>query len=209
MDSVTFAIVENLFQDAYASWKAAASFAAKCNRNCIVTPGFPILWFGDLDAYLKKSPEERAITIGVNPSGQELRRNKSDSFIRFPNCPVGSEEIDVGRYIEAMNCYFQVNPLKWFERGMEEVPFKYKDGSLIHIDCCSTIATRPTWTGLCNSMRELLRKDNKPIFEKLLLTLNPSIIYITSNKSEKAYIEDYCKTILKLDNTSVICIDKY
>lgn len=209
MDSADFETIKILIQEAYASRDAAIAFESNCNRKCIVAPGFPILWFGDLDAFLKKSSNERAVTIGVNPSGKELTRHKSGGFIRFPDISA-TEVIDSRACIKAMNSYFRSGKyLAWFKKGMDTIPFNYEDGSLIHIDCCSTIATKPTWSGLCVSMQTRLKNDNKPIFEKLLLTLNPSTVFIASNKAEKAYIEQCCQRILKLGNSQISYIPKY
>lgn len=209
MKAGIIAIIEDLLHRAIDSRNATKDLAAKCQRNCLVDPGFPILWFGNLDAYLDKPKEQRALTIGVNPSGQELRRNRLGSYIHFPDINTESDSIEVKDYIKALNGYFLIKPLKWFEKGMEIVPFKYGDGSLIHIDCCSTIATKPTWTGLCDYMREHLKRENEIIFEKLLCNLMPSKIYIASNTMEKEYIEKRCREILNLGDTPILFIHKY
>ena len=55
------------------------------NKDVVVAPSLPILNFGNLDAYANS--ELKVVTVGKNPSDNEFRFNKSDSFsfIRFSN----------------------------------------------------------------------------------------------------------------------------
>ena len=209
MASEFTATIETLFEKASTAMREALSFASNCKRNCIVDPGFPILWFGDIDTYLKTPKDKRAITVGVNPSGNELSFNKSGKSIHFPPLTIEHTDIDIENYILALNNYFNNKPLAWFDIGMEDKPYKYKEGNVIHIDCCSTVATRPSWTGLCNPVKSLLKKQNEPIFEGLLELLEPSEVYIASNKAELEYIKGRCGDILKLDPKQIHCINKY
>lgn len=209
MTQEVFEIIERLVIEAFNSRNAAKDYASKCKRQCVVEPGFPILWFGDLDTYLKTEPKKRAISVGVNPSGKELHQNSKGLYVHFPGFKNKRPTPDVNEYVEAMNMYFSVAPLNWFNKGMEEVPYSYEKGTLIHIDCCSTIATRPTWTGLCPSMQGFLKQNNKSLFEELLIILSPSKIYIASNKKEYDYIKSVCMSNLGLDDSSIEPIDKY
>ncbi len=195
--------------EAFSSQNAAKDYASKCKRQCVVEPGFPILWFGDLDTYLKTEPEKRAISVGVNPSGKELQQNSKGLYVHFPGFKNIRPTPNVNEYIEAMNKYFSVAPLNWFNKGMDKVPFSYEKGTLIHIDCCSTIATRPTWKGLCPSMQKHLKERNSPIFNELLNILCPSKIFIASNKAEYKDIKSVCQSELGLDDSSIEQIIKY
>ena len=201
--------IATLFENASIAMRGALSFASNCKRNCIVTPGFPILWFGDLDTYFKTPKGKRAISVGVNPSGRELSFDKSGRFIHFLPLKTKPTEIDIKDYIKSLNNYFINKPLGWFDKGMDLVPFSYKKGNMIHIDCCSTIATRPSWTGLCDPVISHLRTQNEPIFEGLLELLQPSEVYIASNQKEFQYIEGRCMNILKLAPEQIHRINKY
>lgn len=181
----------------------------KCTRPCVVKPGFPILWFGDLDAFLAGDEKERSVSVGVNPSAQELKCDKTGHFVRFPNLVDFDGSIDYDQYREAMNDYFKKKEYKWFSKGMGPLYTSYKDGRLIHIDCCSSIATRPSWSGLCKNVKDYLRDINRPIFEDFLRFLNPTTVYIASNKEEFSYIKKVCKKVLGLPESSYISIYKY
>lgn len=51
------------------------------NEKVIVNPSIPILYFGDLDQYLK-SPI-KIITVGKNPSNNEFRLKKMTAILLF------------------------------------------------------------------------------------------------------------------------------
>ena len=59
------------------AWRAFAQAAALPSR---VSPAIPILFFGDLDAYL--ASRMRVLTVGLNPSLREFP--DGEPFSRFP-----------------------------------------------------------------------------------------------------------------------------
>ena len=197
--------IDELIRRSFEEYKSALRFTSECKRK----PGFPILWFGDLEAYFRRDKNKRAVSIGVNPSGQELKRNNQGSFVRYPEFCLNEGRIDIEEYKVAMNSYFMHKQYNWFSIGMDCVPFNYSDGGLIHIDCCSSFATSPSWTGLCQSVRDYLKKQYEPLFEELLKSLDPSKVYICSNSVEKAYITERCKTIMRCSDALIDFIDKY
>ena len=209
MTNEQLAQLEDLLNVAINSQKEAFCLASKCQRQCIVNPGFPILWFGDIDTYLKTPKDKRAITVGVNPSGSELYYDRTGHFTHFTPLTTDHAYSSINDYVLALNNYFNNNPLGWFKKGMDDIPFSYNNGNLIHVDCCSTIATRPTWTGLCDSVKSLLRTQNESIFERLLKLLQPSKVFIASNRSELPYIESFCMKVLNLAPSQISRIKKY
>ena len=146
----------------------------------------PIVWFGDLLAY--KTSKVKIVTIGLNPSDSEFPSDES-RFDTSINCNKGLKDIDdlTVSLINDFNKYFDNNPYKeWFDEGFEKVlrPLKasyYKQSSktekinrALHIDVCSSIATKPTWSQLKTGMKKQLQ--NKELFQNLLKELNPDII---------------------------------
>ncbi|MDR0899962.1 MAG: hypothetical protein LBM27_06385, partial [Lactobacillaceae bacterium] len=143
-----------------------------------VVGNLPIVWFGNLDAYLKS--EKRVITVGINPSDAEFlsqRFTTSDS---------------VSDVIESYNNYFENNPYwHWFnmnERVLKQFDTSYKtnqqSNTAIHIDLCSTFATHPTWGKLSpkeqKSLRETGKGENR--FWTLVDLLKPDLILISVAK---------------------------
>ena len=125
-----------------------------CQKDCIVNPGFPILWFGNIDEYYHFSKEERAVSIGVNPSSRELSKGKGHSYKRFPGISYPPEHLAPDLYRKQLNGYFNHEHYDWFDRGQDSLTtHSYQKGNLIHIDCCSTVATKPSWSSLCATLR--------------------------------------------------------
>lgn len=200
--------VHQLIESSFSAYEKALG-RVECSHPYIVKPGFPILWFGDLDAFLARDEKERFVSVGVNPSAQELRCDKTGRFVRFPKLVDHDGSIDYDQYREAMNEYFKKKEYKWFHKGMDSNYSLYLDGRLIHIDCCSSIATRPSWSGLCKNVKVYLRDINRPIFEDFLKYLHPTTVFIASNKEEYLYIKEECKKVLGLPESSYIPIYKY
>lgn len=128
----------------------------------VVHPSVPIAWFGDLDAY-EASPI-RIITVGLNPSLHEFPA--ADPFQRFPTAQVALKHNDAGSraaYVGALNAYFRTAPYRrWFDGAyghvLQAMWTSFYPQSLtgenaprfmaLHTDLYSTLATRPTWSGL-------------------------------------------------------------
>ena len=121
------------------------------DREYVVKPAIPILYFGDIKAYFESAI--KIITVGKNPSLIEFCRKKGESysFLRFPDW---EEKQD---YAAALNSYFECNPYKsWFgsyEAILNGINASYYISSnqinrVIHTDICSPIATNPTWSKL-------------------------------------------------------------
>lgn len=149
----------------------------------VVNNSIPIPFFGDLHAY--RHSKKRIFTAALNPSDQEFPENKSARFNvkRARSSPQGLE-------FELTN-YFKNNPYrKWFsvfEHVLAGLGASYggrmlangSDGvhsTALHVDLCSPIATKPTWTGLRQEEKLSLTEVGREIFECVLELLEPEII---------------------------------
>ena len=65
MTNEQLAQLEDLLNVAINSQKEAFCLASKCQRQCIVNPGFPILWFGDIDTYLRRLKTKELLPLGL------------------------------------------------------------------------------------------------------------------------------------------------
>ena len=148
--------------------------------------GYPILWFGNLQAY-KASPL-RILTVGINPSEDEFPNN---TFRRFP----AWNELSVGNYFKGLNEYFNEEAYDWFANLSDAISLEAvwdcsyttsrHTNTALHIDYCTPIATNPTWDGkdingykLPKNIKQYLQNIQQEYFQKLLYFLNPDIIFI-------------------------------
>ena len=152
--------------------------------------GYPILWFGNLNAY--RNSGLKILTVGINPSKDEF---PNDSFERFSAWKNLSSS---GQYFEGLNKYFdQDAPYNWFDRLATKISLQdvwncsYKNikgrNTALHIDFYTPLATNPTWTGKRNdgtplprNVKESLQKPN--YFQNLLGFLKPDIVFIGSGQ---------------------------
>lgn len=87
------------------AWRA---FDRAVELGSHVTPSAPILFFGNLDAYLT-SPL-RVLTVGLNPSWQEFPAD--EPFRRFPLLAESHRNREPGRYLDSMSAYFRIAPYR-------------------------------------------------------------------------------------------------
>ena len=124
------------------AWRA---FDRASKLRTRVTPAAPILFFGDLDAYLN-SPL-RVVTVGLNPSLHEFP--EGEPFQRFPLAG-DSGDREPGRYLDAMSAYFRTKPYSnWFgafEQVLNGAGSSYYAGkaasTALHTDICSYLSRR-------------------------------------------------------------------
>ena len=168
---------------------AMRAFDRAMERPCCVRPAVPILFFGNLDAWLK-SPV-RVLTVGLNPSRHEFPEH--EPFHRFPLAG-GSRGRTPSRYLEAMSAYFRTHPYRgWFSsferllNGMDASYYEDHRSTALHTDICSPVATNPTWSGPNNADREALARDGCPLWHMLLEELRPQIVAFSI---ARAYLED-------------------
>ena len=168
------------------AWQA---FDRAADRTCRVTPAVPILFFGDLDAYLA-SPL-RVLTVALNPSRKEFPA--AEPFQRFPLAKGNREP---SRYLNAMSAYFCTEPYSgWFNafepllNGLGASYYKGAASTALHTDICSPVATDPTWSGLDKADRAALEADGGSLWHMLLEELRPQIVAISVAKAHLNRIE--------------------
>ena len=162
-------------------------------ESFVVNPSIPILYFGNLDAYLKS--DFKVITAGLNPSDMEFKENKNDhpSFLRFPEFNHSIESLHL-----ALGNYFKEKPYKkWFgEKRISKSGFlpvlnglntcyynSSKKNTALHTDFCSPVATSPTWSRLNKNQQYLLSLKGFEIWKELVLEIKPDLILISIKKS--------------------------
>ena len=180
---------QRLFPSVALAWRA---FDRVSGLPWRVTPAVPILFFGDLDAYLT-SPL-RVLTVGLNPSLHEFPAD--EPFRRFPLAG-DSGNREPGRYLDAMSAYFHTDPYgSWF-RAFEQVlngaGSSYYKGeaasTALHTDICSPVATDPTWNDLGEAAHAALVADGRPLWRMLLKVLRPQIVALSVARKHLRRIE--------------------
>lgn len=169
------------------AWRAFAQAAALPSR---VSPAIPILFFGDLDAYL--ASRMRVLTVGLNPSLREFP--DGEPFSRFPL----AEELTPGEpdhYLNALSAYFRTDPYRgWFSsfepllNGLGSSYYAGHPSTALHTDICSPIATDPTWTGLDEEERTVLEADGGPLWHTLVEALQPHMVVLSVARHHLARI---------------------
>lgn len=152
------------------------------NEKDVVKPSLPILYFGDLNAYRESSL--KIITVGKNPSDNEFRLNKNDSFsfVRFSKWNETSKNL-----ISALNPYFENKPLRqWFscfEPILNDLSASYYNSNYnhtaLHTDICSPLATNPTWSKLSKETQSSLYEEGFEIWKELIEELQPDIMLVS------------------------------
>ena len=168
------------------AWQA---FDRAGNLACRVAPAVPILFFGDLDAYLA-SPL-RVVTVGLNPSLHEFP--SGEPFRRFP---LAEGDREPSCYLDAMSAYFRTEPYrKWFNafepllNGMGASYYEGGASTALHTDICSPVATKPTWNDLDKTDQAALTDHGRPLWHKLLKELRPQIVALSVRKEYLDHIE--------------------
>ena len=144
-------------------------------KGCI-----PILFFGDLEAYL--ASEKKIITVGLNPSDKEFARGKQ-RFNTQPNLLKNRED-----YLYSLSEYFKCNPYgPWFssyDNLLKKFGSSFYSGeknTALHTDFITPLATSPTWTKLSKDVlseeacNNLFMSGNK-IWQLLIDILKPDFI---------------------------------
>lgn len=163
------------------------------DSELVVSNSIPILFFGDLEAYLN-SPM-KIVTVALNPSDKEF------SETRF----VTSEDVltNTKSYASTLSSYFSFNPYtRWFnnfEKLLHHLKSSYYPENnrptfpndpktpisniVLHTDICSPIATAKTWSKLKSKtekeFREKLQANGKVIWSELISVLRPDIILVS------------------------------
>lgn len=175
---VVLSVLRAEVSGAWRSFEWAAALEAR------VTPAVPILFFGDVEAYLV-SPL-RVVTVGLTPSLSEFPRD--DPFRRFP-LAAGTGRGDPGRYLDALSAYFRTDPYReWFGNfepllnGMGASYYQGKTSTVLHTDICSPVATDPTWSRLRDADRAALAADGVGLWHELVKVLRPHVVVLSVAK---------------------------
>lgn len=157
----------------------------KTINHVIVPHSIPIIWFGNLNKYLKS--KTKVITVSINPSKNEFNEKRFD-FINFKKLSINDS---ISSLYKTLNNYFSTNPYRrWFsscEYTVNQFNSSYYDKSrdgikntAIHIDVYSAIATDPTWSKLNKYEKETIERTD--LFTMLINFLKPDVILFSSNK---------------------------
>ena len=182
------------------AWRA---FDRVADRTCRVVPAMPILFFGDLGAYLA-SPL-RVVTVGLNPSRKEFP--PGEPFRRFPLAG-GNLDREPSHYLDAMSGYFRMDPYsRWFNafepllNGLGASYYKGAASTALHTDICSPVATDPTWSDLDKASQVALEADGCPLWHTLLKELRPQVVAISVARGHLNSIQFVPRTDWKIIHT--------
>lgn len=170
----------------------------RTSGKSIIYGSFPIIWFGDLDKYLK-SGKTKIVTIAINPSNQEFeeKRFANINLSGYNSLSSDEQKIKIKELANTLNEYYYFNPYdKWFNNynkilNVLGADYKNDDNSdcvAIHIDIYSAIATNPTWKKLKGESRKKL--PNPQLFKKLLDFLDPDYIFYSSDQRAFRLLRD-------------------
>lgn len=156
-------------------------------RPGIVRNSFPIIFFGDLQAYL--DPHNcRFLTVGKNPSAKEFdneRFERIEGHVNLANYKQHYED-----YLLGLSDYFRVRKdgkdhvfHEWFD-GYEEVLNQYnasyytntKKFLAVHIDLYSPLGTEKRWTKTPRRLRNDLKERGIRLWDDLIRALKPDVI---------------------------------
>lgn len=163
--------------------QAQALFTAAATNPVVVRPAIPILYFGDSQAYL--ASKIKVITVALNPSRIEFP--EGNRFQRFPAAQVieHAASNDVEAIIgQALDAYFRECPYrKWFDpsfewllSGLDISYYGGKNGTALHTDIGSPLATDPTWSRLNDDERWQLQTDGVALWHRLVDVLQPDVM---------------------------------
>lgn len=153
------------------------------NEEYIVSPALPIVYFGNLQAYLES--KIKIVTVGKNPSDIEFRLKEDFyySFVRFLDWE--QEQ----KLKNTLNCYFEHNPYRsWFDSSYEPIlkgiaaSYYSKNNQpnrAIHTDICSPLATKPRWSKLTEEQKSRLFKIGFELWKELISILEPDVLLIS------------------------------
>ena len=184
--------------------------AAASGPGIVVSPGMPVLFFGDLGAYLD-SPR-RVVTVALNPSDKEFPSDQP--WLRFPGARdlawQGSFDATAReRYVEALSSYFVTAPYtSWFNGSFERVLWgldaSYYPGRpsvALHTDIASPVPTRPTWSRLGHAERAVVRDDGAALWRALVRALRPDVVILSAAREHVSSV-----TAVPLETWAVIAV---
>lgn len=163
------------------------------DKDYIVKPSIPIVWFGDMEAY--KKSKIKVITIAINPSNNEFPNGADGepSFSRFLKAKELYKKDTLSQddkilLAQTLNSYFKNEPyMKWFKRfekplNVLDVSYKNGENIALYIDIYTALATNPTWGSLDEIQQNKIISIN--LFEKLLDYLKPDVMIYSANYEE-------------------------
>lgn len=163
------------------------------DKDYIVKPSIPIVWFGDMEAY--KKSKIKVITIAINPSNNEFPNGADGepSFSRFLKAKELYKKDTLSQddkilLAQTLNSYFKNEPyMEWFKRfekplNILDVSYKNGENIALHIDIYTALATNPTWGNLDEIQQNKIISIN--LFEKLLDYLKPDVMIYSANYEE-------------------------
>jgi len=146
-------------------------------------PSFPILYFGDYEAY-RKSPL-RIITVGLNPGPPAFDNERNKEFV--------DAYIKGKSYLDAWNNWFDREEDQWFinldrvvsgfgasfYRRDKDKKSQTVRNTALHTDLLSPVATKPPWSKLPSAAKNALGEPGVPLWLALAAFLEPHLVLIS------------------------------
>ncbi|TMB64899.1 MAG: hypothetical protein E6J43_12810 [Chloroflexi bacterium] len=101
----------------------------------------------------------------------------------------------ISEYLNALNVYFRTTPYTpWFAsyepllNGMRASFYDGADGTVLHTDLCSPLATDPTWSRLTDRSRSELIPAGRALWHELVRVLAPDVIIASVARAHLANV---------------------
>lgn len=176
--------------------------AKENDTESIIDGNFPLMWFGDLNAFQKA--DNKVVTVGILPSDHEFdpKPGNPREYARFPIADPSTAD-DYRDYKENFNTYFKNDPYGRYFTDYEndivrpilndDYGYGFKDAPtpkypLVHLDCRTAIATHPRWSELTTSAqieeKNQLIKPGNALFVEFLQFLQPDVTFVSSGRDD-------------------------
>ena len=154
---------------------------------CVVPGSTPVVAFGN-------ARTAKVATLGLNPSSREFQDSSGQDLVgcfrrlathrSLGVCDLAiAPPATIAQVLEDCNEYFQRNPYEWFnqlEPILNACGVSYCDGSVCHLDLVQW-ATKPTWGGLCPSVRRCLLDDDAQFLREQLSNENIELLLVNGS----------------------------
>lgn len=161
-------------------------FSSIRKKYSIVSESIPILWFGDVEQYLRSS--RKILTVSLNPSDNEFKTKSEQEYSTAYRFPTYNGSIP--SLYDSYNEYFRKQPYgKWFKASFGAVLSSFssshygeESNTALHTDIGSPFATSPTWSKLDKHHRASLESYGSKSWHRLVQILEPDVILFSASR---------------------------
>jgi len=157
----------------------------------VLADAVPLLFFG-------RVLTARVATVGTNPSWREFQDGRgqpvSPSRVYFPSTRYQDGDLpipDALKICQSLHWYFERHPFRWFdwpEALLNGMGVSFRNGTAVHTDIESPLATHPNWRGLRHEERVHLSADGRMFWKSLILQM-PELRAIVGLGTDSSIVE--------------------